>query len=265
LKAKDSMDDRLELLNLYRNDPCRVLPNAFWKSVRRNGRGSRLSIRRDPAGELLALALWQGAHLMALWSTDLCECPLTTGQISKLPFVLTHDRCVALFSDRKFSRTEAYFRLVHKGQPQEYRIPSGFTFRKVDPHRDIQSVAEFINSCYADIQVNREIVRSWLKHPVYDPGLWIWVADEQTGQMAGLGIAEFDPQVPEASLEWIQVHPHYQRRGLGKAIVTALLQRVSDNVLFTTVSGKVDSAAQPEKLYRNCGFSGNDVWWLLSA
>ena len=259
------MDDIKGLLSLYREDPCRTLPNAFWKSVRGDGRGSRLIIQRDPAGKLATFALWHGSHLMALWGQDPGECLLTAEEISKVPFALVHDRCVALFSDRKFSRTEAYFRLVHKGQPQEYRIPSGFTFRKVDPQSEIQSVAEFINACYADIQVNREIVRSWLKHPVYDPGLWIWIADEQTGQMAGLGIAEFDPQVPEASLEWIQVHPHFQRRGLGRAIVMALLQRVSGSVLFTTVSGKVNSAAQPEKLYRNCGFSGNDVWWLLRA
>jgi hypothetical protein len=33
--------------------------------------------------------------------------------------------------------------------------------------------------------------------------------------------------------------------------------------LFTTVSGEMNSRTKPEKLYRNCGFSGDDVWWLL--
>jgi GNAT superfamily N-acetyltransferase len=259
------MDDTGELLNLYREDPCRTLPNAFWKSVRRDGRGSRLIVRQDPAGKLVTLALWRGAHLMALWCEDYHECPLTGEDISKLPFALVHDRCKAIFSERKFSREDAYFRLLHQGPPSVINIPSGYDFLKVDPQEEMQSVAEFINACYLNINVNKEIVRSWLSHPVYDPDLWLWVIDLETGQKAGLGIAEYDPQVPEASLEWIQVHPHYQRRGLGKAIVMLLMQNASSKVLFTTVSGKVDRAVQPEKLYRSCGFSGSDVWWLLRA
>ncbi|MFA5524645.1 MAG: hypothetical protein WDA24_09850 [Tissierellales bacterium] len=32
---------------------------------------------------------------------------------------------------------------------------------------------------------------------------------------------------------------------------------------FTTVSGEVDNDTNPERLYRSCGFYGDDVWWLL--
>ncbi|MFN2303065.1 MAG: GNAT family N-acetyltransferase [Anaerolineales bacterium] len=259
------MHESQELLELYREDPCRTLPNAFWKSVREDGRGSRLIIQRNPADRLLALELWHGAHLMALWCEDHEIFPLTAEDISKLPFALVHDNCIAKFSDRNFSRKDAYFRLVHKGRPTESNLPLGYEFHLVDSTKEMQSVAEFINACYENINVNKEIVRSWLDHPVFDPDLWLWVIDLGTGQKAGLGVAEFDPQVREASLEWIQVYPQYQRRGLGKAIVLELLKRVSGRVLFTTVSGKVSSASHPEKLYRNCGFTGSDVWWLLNV
>jgi len=69
--------------------------------------------------------------------------------------------------------------------------------------------------------------------------------------------------VPEASLEWVQVHPAYRGKGLGKALVNELSQRALEEVAFLTVSGEVESEFQPEQLYRRCGFTGDDVWWLL--
>lgn len=75
---------------------------------------------------------------------------------------------------------------------------------------------------------------------------------------------ERDRRVSEASLEWIQVHPGYRQRGVGRAIVTELVNRVADHVSFITVSGELASEHQPELLYRRCGFKGGDVWWLLS-
>lgn len=32
---------------------------------------------------------------------------------------------------------------------------------------------------------------------------------------------------------------------------------------FATVSGKIDNPANPERLYRKCGFVGNDVWHII--
>jgi hypothetical protein len=33
---------------------------------------------------------------------------------------------------------------------------------------------------------------------------------------------------------------------------------------FVTVSGRVDNRTNPERLYRRCGFEGNDVWCVLT-
>lgn len=111
--------------------------------------------------------------------------------------------------------------------------------------------------------MNEKIVKSWLKHPVFDPKLWVWIKESRTDQFAALGIAEIDHRVTEASLEWVQVHPDFHRRGLGRALVAELLRRVSPKVDFTTVSGEVNNPSSPEKLYRRMGFSGLDVWWFL--
>lgn len=113
------------------------------------------------------------------------------------------------------------------------------------------------------MDVSAESVVNWANHPVFDRDSWIWVIDEKRGVPVGLGIAEVDTTIPEASLERIQVLPEYRGKGLGKAIVLELLGRLQDRVEFTTVSGEVANDIKPEELYRRCGFEGDDVWWLL--
>lgn len=82
-------------------------------------------------------------------------------------------------------------------------------------------------------------------------------------KIAATGIAEFDNQVYEGILEWIQVSPTYRGLGLGTYTVTELLKRISEKAKFATVSGQVDNVYKPENLYRKCGFKGNDVWHIL--
>ncbi len=60
-------------------------------------------------------------------------------------------------------------------------------------------------------------------------------------------------------MEWIQVIQEYRKRNVGTSIVNQLLYRLSFKADFATVSGKVDNKTKPEKLYRKCGFTGNDI------
>jgi GNAT superfamily N-acetyltransferase len=63
-------------------------------------------------------------------------------------------------------------------------------------------------------------------------------------------------------LEWIQVSLKYRRKGLGAFLVRELLWRMKGKTDFVTVSGKVDDPNRPEQLYRSCGFTGNDIWYI---
>lgn len=142
-------------------------------------------------------------------------------------------------------------------------LPSGFRIVNVNVDTETEVVSELIRKCYNDMDVSAESVVNWANHPVFDRDSWIWVIDEKRGVPVGLGIAEVDTTIPEASLERIQVLPEYRGEGLGKAIVLELLGRLQDRVEFTTVSGEVANDIKPEELYRRCGFEGDDVWWLL--
>lgn len=253
-----------QLLALYREHPCRTLPNPFWKTARQFGSSARLSLQLDHDDRLIDLQLWSEDRLMAYWCAYPAKNTLSVRQISSIPFVLVHGEATPIFDEFDFSQREAYFRLICT-KPLKPFLPSGFKFENVDPSMETPAVAQIIKDCYQDMHVSDEIVRSWQDYPVYDPRLWVWMIEIASGKKVGLGIAEIDRKVPEASLEWIQVLPNYRGLGIGTALVCELCMRVWREVDFITVSGKVYSESQPEKLYRRCGFTGSDVWWLLVA
>ena len=106
-------------------------------------------------------------------------------------------------------------------------------------------------------------VQSWIESGVFKKELWIFIEDDRTKENVALGIAELDQEVREGMLEWIQVLPSYRRRGLGCEIVNKLLFNMKPYADFVTVSGQVDNNTKPEKLYRLCGFVGNDIWHII--
>ena len=81
--------------------------------------------------------------------------------------------------------------------------------------------------------------------------------------MIASGIAEYDENCREGILEWIQVLPEYRGKGLGKKIVSVLLNNLKKcGADFVTVSGNLDNVSAPLQLYKKCGFEGDDVWYI---
>lgn len=156
---------------------------------------------------------------------------------------------------------EPYFRLYHDLKSVQ------------NPHREdidvivgtsdmLDIFVEIINKSYSDLSVTKKQLESYRKTPIFSPDLWVVIKDE-TGACVGCGIADYDHEIGEVILEWIQVIPSCRGRGYGQFIVNYLLSKAQAKAKFATVSGKVQNPTNPEKLYRKCGFTGNDVWHIL--
>lgn len=158
----------------------------------------------------------------------------------------------------------AYFRLSHTLDNVQPINLVGFDI-KTPNNDDIESIVNVINQSYTDLSVTYEQILGYTKTSVYDSNLWILVYDSKTKLVVGCGIADFDSEVKEGIIEWIQVLPEYRGNGIGRLIVNELLYRMVNKATFATVSGKVNSESNPEVLYRKCGFIGNDIWHILSA
>ena len=155
---------------------------------------------------------------------------------------------------------EPYFRLIHdlKGVSLP-ALMCGYSVSMAT----MQEFAAHINSCYDSIGITEEELNSSTTRPVYDAALWIAVREDLTGAIVATGIAELDREIGEGILEWIQVSQNHRRMGLGRYIVCELLWRMRDKADFVTVSGQCNNPSNPERLYRKCGFIGNDVWHIL--
>ena len=157
---------------------------------------------------------------------------------------------------------EKYFRLHHNLKEIPKIIANDFEITTAT-RKDIKSIVQIINDSYTDISVNKDLIKSYTKIPVYNEALWIMVKEKATNKYVGCGIADFDTETRELILEWIQVLPQHRGKKIGQLIVTELLFRMKDVADFATVSGKVDNTTNPEALYRKCGFAGDDVWHIL--
>ena len=155
---------------------------------------------------------------------------------------------------------EPYFRLIHnlKGLAKPV-LPQGYSLCM----GTLSEYAAHISTCYDGIGITEEELRSYTLRPVYDAALWLAVKDDHTGIIVATGIAELDREIGEGVLEWIQVSQGHRGKGLGRYIVLELLWRMKGTAQFATVSGQCHNPTNPEKLYRKCGFSGNDVWHIL--
>ena len=157
---------------------------------------------------------------------------------------------------------QPYFRLYHDLGGIDPVCPPGIRLVTASP-RDIPDIVHIINASYTDLQVTQEQIYSYTRTPVYAPALWMMAEECATGRPVGCGIADYDPEARELVLEWIQVLPAFRRRQIGRALVCGLLSRHPQEARFATVSGQVENPANPQALYRRCGFVGTDIWHVL--
>ena len=159
---------------------------------------------------------------------------------------------------------EPYFRLCHDMQNLRKPMLKDYEIETVSAASISDEIVSIINESYADLKVSKEQMLGYTKTPAYSSDLWILVKEKSTGAYIGCGIADFDAEAGELILEWIQVLPGYRGKCIGTAIVKELLWRGRSNAKFATVSGKVNNVTNPELLYRKCGFTGEDVWHILT-
>ena len=175
--------------------------------------------------------------------------------------VIVHERDMPYFASDDYY-DEPYFRLYHN--LKNIRQTMIGETEIVQASQAVDEFVRLINASYSDLSVTAGQIEGYQQTPVYGPDLWILLKKKETGAILAGGIADFDNEANELILEWIQVLPCYRGRGYGQIIVNSLLAKMQGVAQFATVSGKVNNPYSPESLYRKCGFTGNDIWHILT-
>lgn len=159
----------------------------------------------------------------------------------------------------QYSYYETYFRMYHSLKKLE---KPQVLVQTIDLNKDLDELTQMMNESYQDedIFVTKEDILSWTKRNVFRPDLWVKIVVDN--KIIASGIAEYDEECKEGILEWIQVLPQYHHQSYGKAICLELLNRLKSYANFVTVSGRTDNKCHPDNLYRSCGFTGDDIWYI---
>ena len=114
-------------------------------------------------------------------------------------------------AETKHFADELYFQLIHnlKGLAEPV-LPQGYSLCTAT----LFEYAEHISSCYEEIGITEEELRSYTVRAVYDAALWLAVKETHTGTIVATGIAELDREIGEGVLEWIQVSKDHRGKGL---------------------------------------------------
>lgn len=248
------------LKEIYLKNPCSTQPAPLWKTFYMfkdfNGEVKTTN------GEISELLIYNSTMLHTYWSKN--NSSINIDNLNDFDMLLIHQRYLSNINLKNYDKPEGYFRLTFNNSTDlTTPIMNGYYFKPVDILSECEAVSSLICSCYEHIKPTKDEVIKWTTYPVFNPTLWVWIVAKSTNEYAGLGIAELDTSIDEGSLEWIQISPKYQGLGLGKALITNLLLKLKDSAKFITVSGEVDNKSQPEKLYRRCGFYGDDIWYVL--
>jgi GNAT superfamily N-acetyltransferase len=251
------------LVAAYLKNPCQVLPNPLWKTLDKvddfeTAYGANV-------GEVSRLEASHGDSLYIYWRNEGRHSSLLIRRkLESVQVALIHQDFLDSDIVAGFATRQPYFRLLHRHQNlQTAELPDGFRFVPIKTENELALVSSLIAQHYGERETPS--VESWRARPVFTPDLWLWVMDTKTDSPVGLGIAELDVNFREASLEWVQILPAYRGKGLGKSVVVELLRRVAFRADFTTIASEMEFSERetPGVFYRKCGFSGEDVWWLL--
>lgn len=164
--------------------------------------------------------------------------------------------------NNQYESYNRYFRIKHN---LKKLVNIKHTIFQIDLNNQIDELIEMINNSYKNenIEINKDDILRFIKNPTYRPNLWIYIKEDN--RMVASGIGEYDEECNEGIIEWIQVLPDYRNKGYAQDIVNALLKEFKKmNTTFVTVSGNLDNITNPERLYRKCGFKGNDVWFICN-
>lgn len=167
------------------------------------------------------------------------------------------EKLLKKYADKQF------FRLKHDLKNIPQLDTAEIDFEIISPDR-IDELTDMINRSYthSDIHVTAEHIESLTATKVYCPELWIGAFSK--GKLIGSILCDFDKEIGEGIIEWLQVLPAFRGRGIACALICKALKLMSGFAEFATVSGECENTTNPEKVYRKCGFTGNDVWHILN-
>ncbi|MBV7327511.1 GNAT family N-acetyltransferase [Chloroflexi bacterium TSY] len=153
----------------------------------------------------------------------------------------------------KFGSTEARFTMIRQFNPKT-DIPPYLQLR------DLISAADGTNRTFTEEDVHQEI-----SEPNQNPEEDRWIAVSSEEPQIFQGYSHGYHTVPERYLAWVQVHPAWQRRGIGSELLACAVARGHQlGMEHVLIYADEEEKAAQRFLERN-GFKSVSHLWMMSA
>jgi GNAT superfamily N-acetyltransferase len=257
------------LAQLYRTDPSRYAPFAFWKMQKMTGEGEALY--DESTGCLYAI---RNGQLLFYHSADERRFPIPMQTLNGLDFMILRMRDFVQIRDslegfNLSSGWTLYLDLGHVGpsKPAEGYEAAGFDFGDDASftaaanllNRTIYGTTyDFAGGDYPAWCFHPDRLRRWTALPAFDPSLWIWIRERRTREPVAFGVSTYHGGVRETDLDWIYVLPEHRGRGVGTALIAETVRRAIGRSDVIRVGGVADG------FYKKCGFYERELWGVAA-
>ncbi len=163
---------------------------------------------------------------------------------------------IALFQAHAF--TESGWDLVRLARPLDEplpasEVPDGFHLRPLRGEAEAAAYVAVHQAAFGSKNMTLEWRQRTLLMPQHQPDLDL-VVEAPSGALAAVCIGWADPAGTHGQVEPLAVHPDYQQRGLGRALLLELFRRLqASGARRVSVEAYADEAA-PRALYEAVGF-----------
>lgn len=255
---------------LYRLQPHVILP-APLAAVEQDIEVCGKHFKYSPTGEIVSAAFASDSNIELAWAKDGCQHLLVdllkeVIKLNRISFLaINHTRYPICPEHFGFKLRGRYFRLVHIRHKNglEAKLPD-FKVSSYTHLQDDEVAVEFIKTCYSKkgISISLQQLKKLRDKRFFVPALWFWIVERSSKRPCALAICHHDTETGEGWLDWIQVLPDFQRRGLGTMLVNECVSYLKKGRMIT-VSGNLDNPHKPLELYRKCGFGECQEWFIM--
>jgi ribosomal protein S18 acetylase RimI-like enzyme len=139
------------------------------------------------------------------------------------------------------------------GRPLSAPLPDGYRIRGLAGPEEFDARVALHRAAFATSRLTLEKYRRLLSVPHYRPEDDL-VVEAPDGSLAAFALSWFDADGLVGELEPVGTHPHHQRRGLSRAVVTAAVERLHARGARVVQAYSDLAEAAAEGLYADVGF-----------
>lgn len=246
-----------KIKELYIENPCYISSIAFWKTEKMLKEADTYEVIDQ---DKIYLYVLNHNKLIFYWSNQVDDFIFTKDEIDELDILIIHDDFYQIIkNDLNQFEIDRINPLMYKGKCKSITLHENYLVENFDFHNesDFIEAAKLINEVYVGHNHTEDEIKSWMKDTAFDPSLWFWIIEKKTNEKAALGISTYQASIKESYLDWIQVSPRHQKKGLGKVLVYETINRSINKSNIIRVTGIVD------EFYKQCGFINGEKWWYV--